>query len=143
MTPWSNAYVGLRWAEKGASRDGVSCWGLVRLRYATDHGIDLPGYDGDFACAAERAEVCAVITRATTIGPWHPVREAEVRDDDVAVFRIGGIDAHVGLVCGPGLMLTVSRRKDSEVVQWTSWLWRSRLSGFYRHVALMDAARVD
>lgn len=141
--PWSNAYVGLPWQEKGATREGVSCWGLVRLRYVSDLGIELPGYEGEFACAAERAEVAAVISRATTIGPWIAIPEAEARDDDVVVFRIGGIDAHVGLVCGPGLMLTVSRNKDSHVAPWASPLWSSRLSGFYRHAALMDRARVD
>lgn len=138
---WSAEYVGLPWAEKGDTREGVSCWGLVRLVYAERLGIVLPSYEGDFACSAERAEIKAVIARATSVGPWHAIELAQAREHDVAVFRIGGIDTHVGLICGRGLMLSVSRHHDSEVARIDAPRWSSRFSGLYRHEALMGAAR--
>ena len=39
---WANKYVGLPWAWKGRTSEGVDCYGLLRLVYRDERGIALP-----------------------------------------------------------------------------------------------------
>ena len=141
MSYWSDAYVGLSWAEKGTTPAGVSCWGLLVLAYRQELGLDLPTYADDFACSAERAEVEAVVAGATAGPTWRQVPLAEARDFDVATFRVGGVVSHVGLVCGPGRMLHITEGQESSVVSLRDGRWAQRRAGVYRHAALMESAR--
>ena len=45
----AGAYLGIPYADYGDSRDGASCWGLVRLALREMHGRDIPArpWDGD------------------------------------------------------------------------------------------------
>ena len=67
----ANKYVGLRYLAGGRDVDGevsgVDCWGLVRLVYEREFGINLPGHDGvnrdttsdeDRACRRREATRC-------------------------------------------------------------------------------------
>lgn len=138
---WSVAYVGLPWAEKGDTREGVSCWGLPVLVYREIEAIVLPTYAEDFASSQERDEVAAVIAGATRAWPWTAVQPGYERDLDILVFRCAGTDLHVGIVCGSGRMLHVTSRQDSNIVGYRWGRWSARLSGIYRHAAMMEAGR--
>ncbi|SFV05976.1 hypothetical protein SAMN02799631_04330 [Methylobacterium sp. 174MFSha1.1] len=137
MTHWSASYVGLSAEEIGTSDDRV-CWDLARLVYRTVLGVTLPAYAHLRACPDERAQVAAAIAGETTDWPWSAVDPAAARDFDVVVFRIGSLDAHMGLICAPGLMLHVEAGQDSTVVPIRRSRWASRLSGLYRHAEMMD-----
>ncbi|GJE00539.1 NlpC/P60 family protein [Methylobacterium isbiliense] len=138
---WSTSYVGLPWLEKGDTRAGVSCWGLCQIVYRDLAGIVLPSYGDRFACSAEQAEVQAIIRGATSGPAWAPVALEDARDLDVAVFAVAGLDAHVGLICGPGRMLHITHGQDSAIVDYRAGRWAHRLSGIYRHAEMMERAR--
>lgn len=135
---WSAPYVGLPWAETGDAPDGVSCWGLCVLVYREVLGIDLPTYAGLCACPAERRQIAAAIGGEASGALWVPVTTAH--EFDVVVFRVGELDAHVGLVCAPGRMLHITQGHDSAVLDTRTPRWASRFSGLYRHVEMMSRA---
>ncbi|WP_279358168.1 NlpC/P60 family protein [Methylobacterium indicum] len=141
MMHWSTSYVGLPWAETGDTPDGVSCWGLCVLVYREVLGIALPSYAGLCACPAERRQIAAAFARETGGGFLFPVSLADAREFDLAAFRVGDLDAHVGLVCTPTQALHITQGHDSAVLDIREPRWASRFSGLYRHAEMMDRSR--
>lgn len=127
---WSAEFVGLPWADKGRGRDAVDCWGLVMLAFAR-RDIALPSYTEAYASAGEKAEVAALLGKASD-WPWRKV-EAE-REMDIAIFRRAGADSHIGVVIEPGRMLHCTRQNGVCIESYRSGYWAPKLSGFYRHV---------
>jgi len=132
---WSTAYIGLPWADLGRARDGLDCWGLVRLVYAEQLRLLLPSYIGAYASVEEHAELAAHIEDVTRSGVWTAIDTPAAQPFDVLVFRRGRLDTHVGLVVEPGLMLHVAAREQTKIETYTRGPWQHRLSGLYRHLA--------
>ncbi len=130
MMHWSTRYLGTPYLELGRSLAGVDCWGLVTVVYQMDLGIELPSYAGDYVSTDERAEISALIGQNKRVGPWQAVTEPAPYD--VAVFRRGPHESHVGLVAIPGCMLHVPY-DHAKVESYLSGRWGQRLTGFYRH----------
>lgn len=127
-----NGFVGLPYRVGGRSRDGVDCWGLIRLVFA-DRGIELPVYDGDYVCKREAAAYAAQIAGADWT-EWRKVYDPEPLDM-IAIRRAGYI-THVGLVVRRGLMLHADEHGPSRIESYDAPLWKSRIAGFYRHASL-------
>lgn len=125
---WSAAWLGLPWAAGGRTREGCDCWGLVRLVYGAEPGIVLPGYDGVAPCAAELAEIDALI--AAGAGDWRQVDQPA--PFDVLLFRRGRWRSHVGLHVARGRMLHMDEG-GSQLADPDGPLWRSRFVGAFRH----------
>jgi cell wall-associated NlpC family hydrolase len=134
VTPhWSASFVGVPWAEKGRTRDGVDCWGLVRLVYAVQLGIELPSYTEAYASVGERGEIGALMSADSQRWPWTMLPRGRERGLDVAVFRRGGLAAHVGLIVSDSHMLHIEERRESCIVDYGNAPWKHRLVGLYRH----------
>lgn len=132
---WSNSYIGLPWLDRGRTREGVDCWGLIRLPFMDVHGIELPSYLELYATAQESAEIAAAMDRRNA-PPWLPVITGQEQSFDVGVFRKGQFECHVGLVVEPGLMLHIETDGQSHVARYREQPWRNKLIGFNRHEAL-------
>ncbi len=126
---WPEAYVGLPYADKGRDRDGVDCWGLVRLVYAELLGLELPSHADGYVSAEELADVTRAIRGH--MRPWAPV--ARARTLDVVLLRLVGQPAHVGVIAGRGLMMHVHAGIDVALERIDTLLWRRRIVGYYRH----------
>lgn len=126
---WSASYIGIPYKARGRTRDGLDCWGLLRLVYADRLGITLPAYT-DAPDAAERAETGALITREAASW-WTRVQDPVPMD--AVLFRVAGWPTHVGVVVAPGRMLHVARDDAAKVESWQVPLWSRRLHGFYRY----------
>lgn len=125
---WSNRWVGIPKLDHGRSRCGVDCWGLVYLVYREDLGITLPDYDG-YGSVAEHAEIASLIDGAAQSAIWQ--RADDPLPYDVAMFRLGRWNAHVGLVVRPGLMLHVTG-DASKHEHLGCGPWMHRLQGYWR-----------
>jgi len=110
-----DSLIGIPWTPDGDSHDGCSCWGLVRLYYRQEQGINLPDLrDGDqMACI------------------WKPVISPQM--GDVIVFRRGPADRHVGIALTHFDMLHVDEDKTSCIENYRGPLWSHRLLRIYRH----------
>lgn len=130
---WANPYVGLPFVERGITRHGVACWGLVHLVYREVLGIEVPDYSVGVLSIAERERIAEIFAGATTTGPWVEITLQDVAAFDVLVFRRAGLDMHVGLHVAPGRMLHATSGELSCIVDYSTGAWAPRLSAVYRH----------
>ncbi|MGY9049632.1 hypothetical protein P775_11020 [Puniceibacterium antarcticum] len=138
MTDWSNRFIGIPYEQFGRSEIGVDCWGLACIVYSEELNITLPEYLGEGA-RGENAEIAALVAGEAASPLWVPVTGPAVAFD-IAVFKRGRWDAHVGIVIQHGLMLHVAAGDCAKVETYAKGLWKTRLTGVYRHVELIRLA---
>lgn len=131
---WVEPFVGIPYADKGRTRSGADCWGLVTLVYAEHLGTTLPSYDEQYLNSAERKEIAAIVAREAASALWMPV--AEPRELDIIWFRRGRHDAHAAIFLKKGLMLHMREEDASKAERFDVPEWQSRVTGFYRWRAL-------
>ena len=130
MTDWTADYVGLRYAPHGRTRDGVDCWGLVRLVMAEKRGLQLPDYGDGYTAAEDRASVPQAIRRGLRDG-WRQLERPE--PGALVVFAIGGLPMHCGIVVTPTRFMHVLRGIDVALERLDALMWVRRIEGYYRY----------
>jgi len=135
---WWEAYRRIPYLDKGNTRAGCGCWGLVRLIYAEQLGLDLPAFDGRFGRADRVALAEALGLRDAT---WVevaglPAPDHRPRIFDLALFAPAGL-FHVGVVSNPRRkrFLHILSGASSAEECWSDLVWSRRFCGFWRHHA--------
>ena len=144
LPPWVADYVGLPWKVLGRDRDGLDCYGLVRLVLAEKFAITLPALDGGWTNERRvldldrlAAFIGGAVAECCAHHRWHAVDSADApRAADVAKFLLHGRPIHVGLVVGQTWFLHVREGADSAVERLDGRMWRTRLICLYRHGSL-------
>lgn len=131
MSHWWNDYLGLPYARLGRTRDGLDCWGLVRMVYAEQFGVDLPSLDYD--SEVETAADALALARES----WGRAEVAQA--GDVVQFRVLGQETHVGLITRPGYFLHVREGQESVIERLDSGAWKHRVVGIWRYGATATA----
>jgi hypothetical protein len=138
MTPnWWNDYVGIPYAEKGRDRDGLDCWGLVRLVYQDHFNIALPSLTEDYD-AKDYARIEELM--ATRREGWS--KTEVVRSGDLVLMRLFGAETHVGVVTTPGYFLHTREGQDVAIERMDSATWKHRITGIYRYTEGASAISV-
>lgn len=137
MSHWVNDYIGIPYRTGGRTKDGLDCWGLVRLVHREQFGNDLPSFDGLYD-APDDERVVELIARN---------REGWARVDtpqpgDVVVFRVWGGNQHVGVVTEPGKFLHVRIGRDAVVERLDGSIWVKRVEGVYRYEGASESVSV-
>lgn len=88
---WVETYIGLPFKEHGRARDGVDCWGLVRLVLAEQFKIDLPAYVAGYASTEDAVDIARLIRGE--MGPWIEVRDTH--PGDAVLMRLRAQPCHV------------------------------------------------
>lgn len=127
---WVEHFIGIPYANKGRSRAGADCWGLLRIVYQEHLGIELPSYDEEYLGSAEQLEIAAIVAREAVSALWMPV--TELREFDIIWFRRGRLDAHAAIFLRKGLMLHMREEAFSAADRFDVPQWQSRLTGIYR-----------
>lgn len=135
MPAWVADYVGLPYRAKGRDRDGLDCWGLVRLVMLEVFRVELHSYTAAYATPTDMIEVSAVLKGEIPESGWQPVVDAP-RAGDGVVFRLLGQPWHVGLIVEPGRFLHIEEGAGSVVDRLDSPRWARRIHGIFRHEAL-------
>lgn len=104
---WSSFYIGRPWG-----RGGLTCWGLARQVYADELGIELPRFGAEL---------------------WREIEPAEAREFDLVLFRCRGLETHVGLVAGRGLMLHAAKGAGSRIERTGTGHWAALHSRLLRY----------
>tara|TARA_R110000796_G_scaffold45616_13_gene110295 strand:- start:3685 stop:4104 length:420 start_codon:yes stop_codon:yes gene_type:complete len=128
---WSNAYVGIPYANMGRSALGCDCWGLARLVYDAELNITLPAYTEGYASSEEQAEIASLIGQETSTSVWDRVEDPAAFD--VLLFRHGRFESHVGIYVHQGVMLHMATDDQSKHERFDQGRWKARLAGYFRH----------
>jgi cell wall-associated NlpC family hydrolase len=112
-------YLGLPYRPGGDTRDGVDCYGLLRLVYRELCGLHLDEAEGVVG------------------GEWRRVETARLWD--ALLFNIAGQPAHCGIALDNSEMLHIVRGGTSCIERFTSMRWISRIDGIYRHCRVQQA----
>lgn len=126
-----DSLVGIPWQERGRSRAGCDCWGLILIAFRELLGIEQPSFADDYQTTADREAIVAILAGARE--PWVPVPPADARPMDVVEMRER--PWHVGLVVGRGRMLHMPARQSSIIEPYTTGRHEPRVTGIFRHAS--------
>lgn len=136
---WSNAYLGIPYADMGRDRSGCDCWGLARLVYAEELAISLPAYTEGYVSAEEQVEVASLIGSETRGPVWR--KTLMPQPFDLLLFRHGRHESHVGIYVSPGVMLHMSTDDQSKHERLGHGRWGHRFVMAFEHEALRGVRR--
>lgn len=129
------SYLGIPFKDHGFGRDGCDCYGLVRLVYRHELGIELPHLGDEYSNALTRLEVRKAVNRSMADGWAVTVTDREPEPLDVLVFSRGAVDCHVGLWLEEGVMLHVIEGFDTCIERFDTLRWKRMFSRRLRHVS--------
>lgn len=135
---WPNRFVGLSHEAGGRVRAGCDCYGLARVIYQEELGLSLPDYLGALSIE-EEGEIAALIAGRARLPMWVPIDGPAVAFD-LAVFRRGRMQTHLGVVVRRGLMLHMVEGDCAKLEPYHTGRWAARLTGHWRHIDLIGAA---
>tara|TARA_Y100000310_G_scaffold105788_1_gene104326 strand:+ start:586 stop:993 length:408 start_codon:yes stop_codon:yes gene_type:complete len=130
---WTNQYVGVPYVEHGRSTAGWDCWGLLCAVYRDQLQIELPSYSTRYTDTIDNIDSAGIGGAfAEEVADWQVVEEPAVFD---AVWcRMVGIECHVGVYVGSGIMLHALSGCDTCLVRIDMTGWRRRVQRCYRHI---------
>lgn len=130
---WHHKYVGIPFVDGGREASGCDCWGLVRLIYRGELGLDLPSY-GDTS-ALDLIAAARAITAGHNGDAWQAIPEPERRPFDVVVMKYAGrrLVGHVGVMTGLGTVLHIEESTAAVHIPANHWSIRERITCYRRH----------
>ena len=125
---WWNKYIGLPYQDKGRDANGIDCWGLVRLVYKEEFNVELPSFTDEYV-SETRDSIQELISIQKE--SWEKTDTPEA--GDVIVFRILGLDSHVGIYIGNNKFLHALENHSSVIESLDSVHWKNRVSGIFKY----------
>lgn len=137
LPAWAADYIGIPFLERGRTRAGLDCWGLVWDVYRTHFGIELPSYVDAYQTTKDLATIRLLILEGAAAWTPMPMDDAEV--GDVCVLRVDGSPWHVGLMLNNDWFIHVDLALGVVREQRSSPIWYCRVILIVRHPALVAA----
>lgn len=144
-TKWAEEYLGIAFEDRGLTREGLDCWGLVRLILIEQCGIVLPEYSG--IGAGETLQKFRTIRQEALRAEWTEIQPLNEKQYDVVLMR-GQFShegtkhsrpIHIGCVVCPGTLVHIEMGSRVSVVNYRTHIKvRSRVVSFYRHARLVQ-----
>lgn len=128
---WLCSYIDIPFQEFGRTRSGCDCWGLVRLVYQEQLGINLPSYLGFYEDCRDEGHLAPLISEESKI--WNSIPLGTEQMGDVIVLRMRGVPMHTAFIIEPGLMLHIHEGINAVIENYHRSHWKKRVMGIYRH----------
>lgn len=132
--PWFNTYTGIPFADHGRDRNGCDCYGLIRLVFTEQRGIELPLLLNVYAGTTERGEIARQIAEQPLLIGFAPVPLESVEPFDVLVLRQVGFNCHLALAVDARRILHTERGKGTTVEDFLRPHVRPRIREAWRYV---------
>lgn len=120
--------------DRGREITGCDCWGLVKIWFTNEMGMDLPDFD---VSAIDRDLVAHTIDSERHTEHWSAVYPPD--NGDVVAMSTNmhhpGMVNHVGVYIGNGQILHTTEKTGSMIVRSNNVIWARRIVGYYRWVS--------
>jgi len=126
---WYNKYVGIPYQDNGRTEAGLDCWGLVRLVYKREYGIELPSFDTQYLGSRDVDATSELL--AQNRENWQPDLSRTI--GSVVLFRVLGRESHVGIYIGNNKFLHARENHSSVIESLNSSMWKDRVVGFFKY----------
>jgi sulfur carrier protein ThiS len=123
-----NYYIGLPFKGGGREIDGLDCWGLARLYYHNELGIDLPSFNSAYHID-DSLRIQELISQYRE--GWDRVETPS--PGDLVVFNVLGEAVHLGIVLDCNQFLHIREDRDSVIENLNGVKWNRRIEGYYRY----------
>lgn len=121
-------YIGLPYLENGRTETGLDCWGLAKLFYKNELGIDLPSYDTEYNGSYDPNVVAAISHYKSN---WK--KTDTPKPGNLCLFNILGEPTHIGVYIGNNKFMHARDGQDTVVESLLSSNWNRRFEGFYEY----------
>jgi len=126
MTAWTFKYLDKRYYTEHP------CMALVLDVLRTEYGIYADMYNEPLTLQARKALAFKLLTASC-----RPITPAEVKEADIALIKVGGIPAHVGIMVNSRNVMHVPDSTMGVVIEsLDSPYLKNRIEGFYRPLQL-------
>lgn len=128
--------MSIPFADLGRDWGGCDCWGLVRLVYREELGIDLGEYGG--INVDDIVRVVRNFHREFTAETWRKVKKPQAFDVAAMSGGYGGRRSfsHCGVMCDDRIVMDTRAETGVVTSSVSSDRTNSLILGFYRHGAL-------
>ncbi len=123
-------YIGMPFKPLGRDAKGCDCWGLTRLIYKEEFGIELPSLQ--YAEKFDPVELHDIMLDESS--HWIPIEKGLEKPGDVLVLR--SINTHVGVVVDRQWMIHIQSTTCACLDKFKRVAWKKRIMGIYRHAEL-------
>ncbi len=127
-------YIGIPFLDHGEDRNGCDCYGLIRMVYREQLGIELPYMGDKYSNAYARHEINKAVAQAEREYWNYDVTSELWKPYDIMVFSRAGDEAHVGLYIEPSYMLHIVAGAQTTRARYDTNEWKHRLVRVARHV---------
>lgn len=123
--------IGVPYLDRGRTREGADCFGLVALAQRRLYDLDLPDYVGAYASAEEESEVARAIRGG--LRSWRSVSPVTPGDVVLCWYTDPALPSHLGIYVGGRKMLSTRSASGARIEDLSSAYWRSRVVDYLRH----------
>lgn len=134
IKPWVNTYTGIPFVDHGRDRLGCDCYGLVRMVFFDQRGVDLPLLTAGYEDTKQREDIAEMFQRQPLLIGFEQVLLGQVQPFDVLVIRQMGFDCHLGVVASPGIMLHTESGKGAVIEEYLRPHIKPRVKEAWRYV---------
>jgi len=134
MVKWATKYVGIPFVAHGRTAEGLDCWGLVKIIYRDELGVELPDYLDDYDNTESSTQLGPVVSNAVNT-LWNLVPVPQSKVGHVVVFRVKGHPSHVGLLVGDNKFIHCETGIGTAIERLSSFRWSKRLLGVYEYAS--------
>lgn len=121
--------MNIPFVEKGRDENGCDCWGLVRLIYKNELGIELPDYLDVYETTND-SELLSQVIKSESDAFWENVDKPE--EFDVVVLNMRGVPMHVGIVTKPNHMIHCAKGINTIHEHSGTVRWKHKIVGYGR-----------